>query len=242
MTKRGKTVRRGRGRGRTQRRRRTYRQRAGENRYETMSMPATRKRAPHASKKYVPMDFSHLLGKVKGIDDDIMKTHFKLYEKLVSATNASLQKMEATYKGAGVTDMLSYGGLQKEFSYFFNGMRLHELYFGGMCGENASVEHMEHGLREAINASFGSFAAWKKNFMQTGSIPGDGFVALSRDRRTGRLMNLWIIGELVDVDLLLVMDMWEHAFLCQFGLNVAKYQETYLENVNWSVVSALFRK
>jgi len=76
--------------------------------------------------------------------------------------------------------------------------------------------------------------------MQTGSIPG-GFVALSRDRRTGRLMNLWI-GELVDMDLLLVMDMWEHAFLCQFGLNIAKYQEVYLANVNWSVVSALFRK
>ena len=213
-------------------------------------MPATtRKRAPRASsssKKYVPMDFSHLLGKVKGIDDDLMKIHFKLYEQLVGATNASLQKMEATYKGAGVTDMVSYSGLQKEFSFFFNGMRLHELYFGGMCGENAGVEHMEHGLREAINASFGSFAAWKKNFMQTGSIPGVGFVALSRDRRTGRLMNLWInefnIGELVDVDLLLVMDMWEHAFLCQFGLNVAKYQEVYLANVNWSVVSALFRK
>jgi len=38
------------------------------------------------------------------------------------------------------------------------------------------------------------------------------------------------------------MDMWEHAYLCEFGLDLKKYQETFLKNVNWSVVSKLFSK
>jgi len=196
-----------------------------------------------SKQKYTPINFSYLLGKVKGINDDLMKIHFKLYEGLVGATNASLEKIENTYK-SGVTDLVAYNGIQKEFSFFFNGMRLHEMYFGVMCGEN--MEKMDDGLRKSINECFGSFSSWKKNFMDTGTIPGVGFVSLCRDKTTGRLFNLWInefnIGELISVDLLLVMDMWEHAFLCEFGLNIKKYQETFLSNVNWSVVSQYFKK
>lgn len=193
--------------------------------------------------KYTPVDYSYLLGKVKGINDNLMKIHFKLYEGLVDATNASLAKIENTYK-SGVKDLVAYNGVQKEFSFFFNGMRLHEMYFGVMCGEN--MDKMDEDLKKAINNSFGSFALWKKNFMETGTIPGVGFVALCRDKKTGNLMNLWInefnIGELVGVDLLLVMDMWEHAFLCEFGLDLKKYQTTFLNNVNWSVVSQYYIK
>jgi Fe-Mn family superoxide dismutase len=54
-------------------------------------------------------------------------------------------------------------------------------------------------------------------------------------------MNIWInefnIGELIGVDILLVMDMWEHAYIAEFGLNLKKYSETFLANVNWSVIS-----
>lgn len=193
--------------------------------------------------KYIPVDFSYLLGKVNGINDNLMKIHFKLYEGLVGATNASLEKIENTYK-TGVKDIVSYNGIQKEFSFFFNGMRLHEMYFGVMCGED--MDKMDEGLKNAIINSFGSFALWKKNFMETGTIPGVGFVALCRDKKLGNLMNIWInefnIGELIDVDLLLVMDMWEHAFLCEFGLDLKKYHETFLNNVNWSVVSQYYSK
>ena len=189
--------------------------------------------------KYKAVDYSYLLGKVKGIDDELMKTHFKLYEGLVGATNGALAEIAKSSK-----NMVEYSSIQKQLSLFFNGMRLHELYFGVMCGENMDKKSPE--LLEAITASFGSFDKWKKNFMITGDIPGVGFACLSRDRESGKLYNIWInefnIGELIGVDLLLVMDMWEHAYLCEFGLNTAKYQETFLKNVNWSIVSTQFTK
>jgi len=193
--------------------------------------------------KYIPKNYSYLLGKVKGIDDNLMKIHFKLYEGLVGATNGALYEIHQNVT-KGVKNMVQYSAVQKELSLFFNGMRLHEMYFGVMCGEN--MEKMDEELLKAINDSFGSFQKWKSNFMETGDIPGVGFVALCRDKETNKLFNIWInefnIGEMVNVDLLLVMDMWEHAYIAEFGLDTKKYQEVFLSNVNWSVVSEYWNK
>jgi Fe-Mn family superoxide dismutase len=207
-------------------------------------MGKTKKNRSHSnSDKYKAVDYSYLLGKVKGIDDKLMKIHFKLYEGLVDATNNSIKQIEAQ-NAKGVTNIIEYSALQKQLPLFFNGMRLHESYFGVMCGEN--MDHKSKELMDSIKEHFGSFEKWKKNFASTGDIPIIGFACLVRDKENGKLYNIWIdqfnIGELIGVDVLLAMDMWEHAYLCQFGLDVKKYHETFLSNVNWSVVSDRFNK
>jgi Fe-Mn family superoxide dismutase len=166
-----------------------------------------------------------------------MKMHFKLYEGLVAATNKAndlLQKAAIS----GVADPVAYSAIQKEFSLFFNGMRLHELYFEQL---GSGSGRMSDGLADAINSNFGSFDVWRTNFMQTGEIPGVGFVVLLCDDATGRLMNRWInefnVGELLGTHPLLVMDVWEHAYITQFGLDTKKYMTVFLDNVNWDVVS-----
>lgn len=192
----------------------------------------------HPLTKYVAKDFSYLLGKVKGIDDKLMKIHFTLYEGLVGATNKTLETIHSSSLH-GVKNMPEYSAIKKEFPLFFNGMRLHEQYFGQMCGEN--MDKVDADLSDAIKKTFGSFDNWKKHFIETGTIPGVGFASLCRDRLTGRLMNVWInefqIGELINVDILLVVDMWEHAYIAEFGLDLPKYIDVYLANVNWSFVS-----
>ena len=189
---------------------------------------------------YKAIDFSYLLGKVKGIDDKLMQIHFKLYEGFVAATNGALQ----FFNSKNASNMIQYSGVQREFSYFYNAMRLHELYFGVMCGEY--MDKMDPKLVTDINKYFGSFDAWKKNFIYTGTIPGDGFAVLCRDRNSGILFNTWIndfnIGQIIGVDYLLVMDMWEHAYITEFGIDLEKYAQTFLNNVNWSVVSKVYNE
>ena len=187
---------------------------------------------------YKPINYDYLLGKVKGIDDNLMKIHFKLYEGLVGATNGALKYI----RSKNTKNMVEYSAIQKELSLFYNGMRLHELYWGVMCGEN--MDKMDSNLEKDINTNFGSFNAWKSNFIQTGTIPGVGFAVLCRDKISGMLFNTWInefnIGEIIGVDILLVMDMWEHAYIAQFGLDLTKYANVFLSNVNWSVVSEFY--
>jgi Fe-Mn family superoxide dismutase len=198
----------------------------------------TRKSSTKSSGYYKPINYDYLLGKVKGIDDNLMKIHFKLYEGLVGATNGALKYI----RSKNTKNMVEYSAIQKELSLFYNGMRLHELYWGVMCGEN--MDKMDSNLEKDINANFGSFNAWKANFIQTGTIPGVGFAVLCRDKISGMLFNTWInefnIGEIIGVDILLVMDMWEHAYIAQFGLDLTKYANVFLSNVNWSVVSNFY--
>ena len=187
---------------------------------------------------YKAKDFSYLLGKVKGIDDKLLKVHFKLYEGLVGATNGALKYIYSQ----NTKNMVEFSAIQKELALFYNGMRLHELYFGVMCGEN--MDTMDENLVKDINKYFGSYKTWEKNFIETGTIPGVGFAALCRDKTSGMLFNTWInefnTGQIVGVDILLVMDMWEHAYICQFELDLNKYATTFMNNVNWSVVSKMY--
>ena len=132
--------------------------------------------------KYSAIDFSYLLGgKVVGIDDSLMKIHFKLYEALVDGTNESIKLLNSS------KNIVEIAGLQKNFSFFFNAMRLHELYFGVMAGKN--MDKINDQLLNNIIKSFGSFKKWQDNFMNLGNIPGVGFVVLIRDKQTGLLYN-----------------------------------------------------
>jgi Fe-Mn family superoxide dismutase len=204
-----------------------------------MTKKNTTRKIKSKSISYKPVDFSYLLGKVKGIDNNLMKIHFKLYEGLVGATNGALKFIQDP---KNVKNMVQYSAVQKELSLFYNGMRLHELYFGVIAGEN--MNYMDPNLIKDINQYFGSFKAWENNFIATGTIPGVGFSALCRDKNSGLLFNTWInefnIGEIIGADIILVMDMWEHAYIAEFGLDLNKYSKTFLNNVNWSVVSKLY--
>jgi len=54
-------------------------------------------------------------------------------------------------------------------------------------------------------------------------------------------MNIFItefeVGDFIEVDYLLVMDVWEHAYITQFGLDLQKYIDVFLQNIDWSTVS-----
>jgi len=71
---------------------------------------------------------------------------------------------------------------------------------------------------------------------------GIGWVVLYQDNATARLFNQWIneheVGHLAGCRPILVMDVFEHAFMTDYGLKRADYIESFLKNINWQVVEA----
>ncbi|GAF90285.1 unnamed protein product, partial [marine sediment metagenome] len=61
-----------------------------------------------------------------------------------------------------------------------------------------------------------------------------------QDNVTGWLFNQWIneheVGHLAGCRLILVMDVFEHAFITDYGLKRANYIEAFFKNINWGVV------
>lgn len=199
------------------------------------------KNATEAVAKYQVRNFDYLIGKISGLDDALLKMHFKLYEGYVNNSNAVLQKLRELSNG-GQNRTPEFAGLKRLLGWEFNGMLLHEYYFENLGGRR-SLDSEDPLLRK-MTQDFGSYDAWKTDFIATGLIRGIGWVVAYIEPKTGRLINEWInehdLGHLSGATPLLVMDVFEHAYITQFGLERNKYIEVFFNNINWEVVSKRF--
>lgn len=186
---------------------------------------------------YTAQNYERLLG-TPGFSDALLKNHFTLYEGYVKNTNALAERLDALAK-EGKTGPGEYAELRRRFGWEWNGMRLHELYFGNMThGGKAMIEG--GALIKALAAQWGSVDAWAADFKATGAMRGIGWAILAHDNSSGALMNVWVnehdVGHLAGATPLLVMDVFEHAFMLDYGLKRADYIEAFAKAIDWGEV------
>lgn len=200
--------------------------------------------SPPIMKKYEAKNFDHLLGKIQGLDDELLKMHFKLYQGYVTNTNLLLQKIQEL-NAAGKNRTPEFAGLKRMLGWEFDGMLLHELYFENLGG-NTKTLNKDDPLHAKIVADFGSYDQWKSDFIATGAIRGIGWVISYIEPQQGRLVNEWInehdLGHIAGATPLLVMDVFEHAYITQYGIDRPKYIDVFFNNINWDTVSKRFKK
>src|SRR5580765_4264876 len=92
---------------------------------------------PEMTDTYQPQNFEHLLG-TAGFSDKLLKDHFKLYENYVKNTNKLLGLLSASR--AGDTEDPRFSEVRRRFGWEFDGMRLHEYYFGNMSREGGTLQ------------------------------------------------------------------------------------------------------
>lgn len=191
--------------------------------------------------KYEPKNFSHLLG-TKGLSDGLLKTHFSLYQGYVTNTNQLVERLNQLVEG-GKTGTPEYGELKRRFGWEFNGMRLHEYYFGNITKDATPLDERSSLFKKLVN-DFGGRSLWEKDFKATGALRGIGWAVLSYDSMESRLFNVWInehdAGQLSGTDPLLIMDVFEHAYIVDYGIKRSDYIETFFRSVDWKEVAARF--
>jgi len=83
---------------------------------------------------------------------------------------------------------------------------------------------------------------WEKDFRGTGAMRGIGWVVLYQDTSSGRLINFWInehdVSHPAGCSPLLIMDVFEHAFMLDYGLKRADYIEAFFKNISWAAAEA----
>lgn len=185
---------------------------------------------------YQAKDYNSLIG-MEGFSEQLLKNHFTLYQGYVTNTNKLMDALSAMLKD-GKTAAPEYAELKRRFGWEFNGMRLHELYFDNLGGKGADGKDSAAG--KAIAGAFGSYENWEKDFKATGAMRGIGWVILYKDNQSGVLFNQWInehdAGHAAGCVPLLILDVFEHAFMIDYGLKRADYIEAFMKNVNWQSV------
>lgn len=182
---------------------------------------------------YEPKNFSSLIG-TPGFSDTLLNNHFILYQGYVKNVNVLIEKLSAVQLGTP-----ECSELQRRFGWEWNGMRLHELYFGNMA-KNSTAPVQDSELAQSIMRIYGSHENWEKDFRAVGGMRGIGWVVMYYDRTADRLFNIWVSdhaeNHLTGATPLLVMDMWEHAFMIDYGLKKADYVDAFVKAIDWNVV------
>jgi Fe-Mn family superoxide dismutase len=185
---------------------------------------------------YIAKDYTSLIG-MEGFSETLLKNHFTLYQGYVTNTNKELDTLAQMVKDdkAGSPE---FAELKRRLGWEFNGMRLHEYYFENLGGKEDIKK--DGNLAKKIAEDFGSYDLWEKEFRAMGAMRGIGWVVLYQDIINGRLINFWInehdVSHPAGCNPLLIMDVFEHAFMVDYGLKKADYIGAFFKNINWSVV------
>lgn len=189
---------------------------------------------------YAAKDYSKLIG-MKGFSETLLKNHFTLYQGYVTNTNRVLDTLAQLLK-AGNTATPEFAELKRRLGWEFNGMRLHEYYFENLGGGGGAPSGK---LAQKMAEEFGSVQSWEADFRATGAMRGIGWVVLYLDTAAGRLLNQWIgehdVGHPAGGLPLLVLDVFEHAFMIDYGLKRADYIQAFFSNINWAAVEGRLR-
>jgi len=187
---------------------------------------------------YAAKDYGKLIG-LEGFSETLLKNHFTLYQGYVTNTNKVLDALSAML-AEGKAGTPEYAELKRRLGWEFNGMRLHEYYFENLGGKGALAAGGKLG--KALAAEFGSVEKWEADFRAVGAMRGIGWVVLYQDTAGNRLFNQWVnehdVGHPAGANPVLVMDVFEHAFMTDYGLKRADYIAAFFKNIDWKAVEA----
>lgn len=176
---------------------------------------------------------------VEGISKETMDNHLGLYQGYVKHVNL-IQETIKELSADVAENAYSIGELQRRLGFEFCGMRNHEYYFSQFEGGARPLP--DGRLKKMIEAEWNNVDTWLTGFMQIAKARGIGWAMLYFDPKTNQLVQTWVdeqhIGQLVDVDIILALDMWEHSYLMDYSSpEKGKYVDAFFRNINWEVVA-----
>ena len=190
---------------------------------------------------YQPKEFN--LSGLNGISDKTLEMHFKLYQGYVKETNKLTEKISEFLADGKVDqeEMPAYSELTRRLGFEYNGMVLHEYYFGNMRRQGSVDPERTSKFFRLAEQSFGSYDIWKADFSSVGKMRGVGWAICYQNPANGALSNHWIslheVGTVAGFVPVLVMDVWEHAFILDYApADRPKYIEAFFSNIDWAAV------
>ncbi|MCA9353275.1 hypothetical protein KC842_00195 [Candidatus Nomurabacteria bacterium] len=190
---------------------------------------------------FSPKEFN--IPKLKGISEKTIEEHIGLYNGYVKNANGIIDMMS---KLDSEKDPYITAELFRRFSFEYNGMRNHEIYFSSLQGGPRALDP-ESTLGKRLMELFGSYEKFVKEFTSLAMTRGVGWAVLWYDKKEDKFLASWVdeqhLGQLGGADMILAIDMWEHSFVADYQPSGKKqYIEDFFENLNWEVIENNFSK
>lgn len=175
--------------------------------------------------------------KVKTLSNNQLSQHYQLYKGYINKTNELWSQLENVNLENTNTAFSPYRCIKIGESFALNGVKLHELYFSNLGGQGGKASG---SILKMLEDDFGSFDNWLAYFKAAG-LSARGWAVLALDSIDGKLHNY--IQDAHDIGVitlsypLLVLDVYEHAYMIDFGVDRKSYLEAYFKTIDWDVVN-----
>ncbi len=190
---------------------------------------------------YEPKTFT--IPQLDGISAKSVEEHLGLYQGYVKNYNEMTARIGECAKDPDA-HAHELSELLRRRSFEFDGMRLHELYFSQF--EDGASEMPSSGpLVEYVSKTYGSMEKLVALMKRIAGIRGPGWAILYIDPASRGLVTGFSgeqhMGHFVTLPILLALDVWEHAYILDYGASgKARYVDAFFKNLNWSVVERRF--
>jgi Fe-Mn family superoxide dismutase len=185
----------------------------------------------------LPYDYTALAPYIS--EQQLKLHHDKHHQAYVNGANAIFEKIDKARTENTDTDMKA---LMKELSFNVGGHLLHATFWENMAPAGKGGGKPGGAVADMIDMGFGSFERFKKEFtMVATSAEGSGWAALAVHPCIGRPLIMQIEKHNVNVyptfNILMVLDVWEHAYYLDYKNERPKFVEAFWNLVNWDQVN-----
>jgi Fe-Mn family superoxide dismutase len=174
---------------------------------------------------------------LNGITPRLIESHYENnYGGALNRLNAITEELEALDPATAPAHVV--GRLKQEEMAALNSTLLHELYFASLGGDGRAVPE---AMAKALTRDFASVDRWRREFIALANAlaTGAGWALLTWLPRDKRLINQSVSDAsqgLVGGIPIIALDMYEHAYQIDFGINAAAYVAAFMRNIDWSAV------
>ena len=179
------------------------------------------------------------------IDEQTMRLHHDIHHNgyVAGLNNAEAKLSEA--RTAGDFSLVKHWS--REAAFHGSGHLLHSIFWPNMIAASEAKQVPDGDLGEAIDRSFGSFEAFKAQFIAASiAVEGSGWGILAYRPADDSLViltaekhqNLTQWGVIP----LLVLDVWEHAYYLKYQNRRGEYVKNFFNIINWEDAAARYDK
>ncbi len=190
---------------------------------------------------YTPRPLPYPAGSIAGLSERLLTSHhdnnYAGAANRIAAIQTQIERLDLA-----IAPGFQLSGLKREELIAVNSMIIHEIYFGGL----GKPKLPGRALGAQIEQDFGSYAGWRSEFIAMGKAlgGGSGWVFLMWSPRAGRLINQIAYDHtmtLADGHLIMVLDMYEHAYHIDYGARAGAYVDALVTGaLDWTQADRLF--
>jgi Fe-Mn family superoxide dismutase len=179
------------------------------------------------------------------ISKESVDAHLGLYAGYVKNFNA-ISALLPEYAKDSEKNAHALAELIRRRSFEFDGMRLHEYYFEQFEVGPAPLTS-SGALEQALARDYMKAEHIVPYLTAIGQMRGPGWAILYWDQQAGQFLAGFSgeqhQGHFVTLPIILALDVWEHAYLLDYGTQgKGNYIDAFFKNLNWSVMEARFAR